>query len=650
MMASNTNAIRIAVRSALVAVPLSFVHVGASGAQSLESFAIIAGQSLTNTGATTITGNIAVWPGSSYTGSGTVTQTGETYLGDAVAQRIQDDLTTLYTYLAGRPTTQDLTGQDLGGMVLTPGVYNFDSSANLAGTLTLDAQGDPNAIFIFNIGSTLTAGPGSNMVLVNGAQGGNVFFRVGSSATLDTSADMEGQVVALTSISMNHSASLSCGAAYARNGSVTLISNTINICTLAGTGFDDVVDDLDDTATEQELAIAQALADYVAGGGALPIGLAILAATMTPAELAAVLAQLSGEVSTGVAPMGMQSMDAFLDTVLNSGRNPRVQRVVPPRDHGAPIGMVQDDNIITGKYGSAAPPSRAQTLAFSSDLIQPDSGDWDIWLSGYGSRNLTYGNASLGHHERTSVTRGIATGVNYAPSDRTSFGFAASWNTADFTLSDGFGSGASKSVFIALRGRTSTEHAYIEGALAFGRSNITTDRTVTIAGTDRFTAETTAHSVAAHIEAGYHMGMFTPFAGLRAQSFRTPAYSETTVAGSSSFALQHDAHTTTSIRSQLGVDMQWTASTSESRNVAFGVRAAWSRELASNDPGTSSFVNVPGVSFPVTGATRDRDSLMLAASATLMDRNGLFIVAAVSTEYARNARDYGGSLTLGYSW
>lgn len=642
-----SNALCIAVASALVAVPLSFLQVGEGRAQDLESFAVIAGQSLTNTGATTITGNIAVWPGSSYTGSGTVTQTGEIFLGDAVAQRIQDDLTTLYLALAARPTTQDLTGQDLGGMVLTPGVYYFATSADLTGTLTLDAQGDPNAIFIFNIGSTLTAAPNSSMVLINGAQGGNVFFRVGSSATLDTASDLEGQIVALTSISMNHSASLNCGAAYARNGSVTLIANTINICTLSATGFDDVDDS---EFTEQDKAVAGALADYVAGGGVLPLGIAILAATMTPTELAAALAQLSGEVSTGVAPTGMQSMDAFLDAVLRSGRSPRVQQIVAPRDHGVPVGMVRDDSVVTGKYGSAEPVQRPQALAFSTAQANPDSGGWDIWLSGYGSRSVTYGNASLGHHERTAETRGIAAGVNSAPSDRTNFGIAVSWNTADFALSNDFGSGTSNSVFVALRGRTSSEHAYVEGALAYGRSSITTDRTVTIAGTDRFIGETTAQNVAAHIEAGYHMGIFTPFVGLRAQSFRTAAYSERTVAGSSSYALRHYAHTTTSIRSQLGVEMHWSSDTAGQRSTAFGVRAAWARELATNQPGTSSFINVPGLSFPVTGATRDRDALLLSASASLTDRNGLFVVAAVSTQHSRNARDYGGSLTVGYRW
>lgn len=277
--------------------------------------------------------------------------------------------------------------------------------------------------------------------------------------------------------------------------------------------------------------------------------------------------------------------------------------------------------------------------------------NWDIWASGYGSRNVTSGNARFGYQERASSNKGLAAGMNFLPTERTDFGVALSWNTADFSLSNGFGSGTSDTVFVALRGRTSSERAYLEGALAYGRSDVTTDRTVTIAGVDRFTAKTTAESMAAHIEAGYHMGMFTPFAGLRAQTFKTPAYLETTAAGSSSsYALQYDAHRTTSIRSELGVAMEWTADTAGASVAAFGVRASWMHEFASNDPSTRSFQNIPGVSFPISGATRDRDSLVLAASARVTNRNGVYIDGAINTEFSRNSKDFGGSLKMGYNW
>jgi len=408
-------------------------------------------------------------------------------------------------------------------MTLTAGIYNFDTSAGIAAgqTLTLDAGGNPAAVFIINIGTTLTAGSGATVVLENGAQGGNVFYRVGSSATLDTSSDIQGQIVALTSITMNTSASVSCGAVHARNGSVTLDTNTIEICTLDAQGFDTAV--VSPVLTNTQVALVNALNDYVAAGGILPIGLAILPATLTTDELAASLAQLSGEVSTGVAPMAMQSMSGFLDTVVRSGHKLRLPAA--PRDAGVPVGMVPEkiNSAYSGKYGSE--PQGAQVFAYPAVAALP-SRDWDIWASAYGSNTVAAANPDLGFQERTYDDRGFAAGLNYAVSDRTDVGVALSWNAAGFDLDDGLGSGSSDTVFVALRARTSTERGYLEGALGYGRSNVTTDRTVTMAGLDRFNAETTGDTLAAYVEAGYHMGAFTPFAALRAQSFSTPAYSE----------------------------------------------------------------------------------------------------------------------------
>ncbi len=644
--------IAVVVASLLAGFPLNLALAPAAAAQDLQSFGVISGQSLTNTGPTTIVGNIAVSPGSSYTGSGSVTQTGEVFLGDAVALREQNDLTTLYTFLAGRPTASggDLTGQDLGGMTLSAGVYNFDSSAGLAvgQTLTLDGGGNPDAIFVFNIGSTLTVGSGASVVLQNEAQGGNVFYRIGSSATLDTTADMQGQIVALTSITLNTSASINCGAAFARNGSVTLDSNLIQICTLAGQGFDTAADNPDLTLNPD--SVATALSNHVAGGGVLPTGLAILAATQTPEELAANLSGLAGEGSTGVGPMGLQSVDAFLDTVIRSGDTPRGQTMAPRRE-GVPVGLVPEkiNGTYTGKYGRQDPEAGHQPPAHPPALA-PQSRNWDVWAAGYGARNTTDGDAAMGAQERTSATKGLAAGLNFAPNDRTNVGIALSGNSADFALSNGSGTGTGESVFVALRGRTSSDRAYVKAALAYGRSDITTDRTVTIAGVDRFTAKTTADTVAAHIEAGYKTGSFTPFVGLRAKSVKTPAYAETTVAGSSSYALQYDAQTTTSLRSELGVDLQWSNEMAGGSPVVFGIRAAWAHEFATNEPGTRAFQTVPGAAFAVSGATQDRDSLLLVASVRMAARSGFAIDGALNLQLSQNTRDFGGSVTAHYRW
>ena len=199
------------------------VHLGTA-----DGFAVLAGQTVTNTGPSVITGNLGVTPGSSVTGfpPGVVSPPGTIHASDAVALQAQTALTAAYNTTAGLPCVQDLTGQDLGGLTLTPGVYCFSSSAQLTGTLILDGQGDPEADFIFKTGSTLTTASSSSVVLINQAQPCRVFHQVGSSATLGTGSRFVGTILALTSITATTGTSVQ-GRLLARNGSVTLDTNTI---------------------------------------------------------------------------------------------------------------------------------------------------------------------------------------------------------------------------------------------------------------------------------------------------------------------------------------------------------------------------------------------------------------------------------------
>jgi len=200
-----------------------------------EGFGVLGGSAVTNTGPSLVTGNLGVSPGTAVTGfpPGIVTPPGTIHAADAVAAQAQTDLTTAYNAIAGTPTLVDLTGQDLGGLTLTPGVYGFSSSAQLTGILTLDAQGNPDAVFIFKMGSTLTTASNASVVFIN--TGGNssiacsVFWQVGSSATLGTGTSFAGNILALTSITLNTGANVS-GRVLARNGAVTLDSNNVTVC------------------------------------------------------------------------------------------------------------------------------------------------------------------------------------------------------------------------------------------------------------------------------------------------------------------------------------------------------------------------------------------------------------------------------------
>jgi hypothetical protein len=194
------------------------------------NFQVLGGSTVTNTGATTVNGNVGVSPGSSVTGfpPGVVTG-GAIHANDATAIQAQSDLIAAFNSITPMPCNTDLTGQNLGGLTLTPGVYCFSSSAALTGTLTLDAQGNPNASFIFKIGSTLTTASSSSVVMINGGSTCNVFWQVGSSATLGTTSSLAGDILALTSITLTTGAGLS-GRALAHNGAVTLDTNAVTVC------------------------------------------------------------------------------------------------------------------------------------------------------------------------------------------------------------------------------------------------------------------------------------------------------------------------------------------------------------------------------------------------------------------------------------
>lgn len=199
------------------------------------NYAVMGATAITNTGPTVVNGNLAISPGgsSSVTGLPPGVVTGEMDMANADSVLAHTDLVTAYNDAAAETTTVNLTGTDLGGLTLTPGTYTFDSSAQLTGTLTLDGQGSTNATFIFQIGSTLTTASASTVELINGAGACAVFWQVASSATLGTTTDFQGSILAMTSITMNTGATIGVGGsghggrALAMNGAVTLDSNII---------------------------------------------------------------------------------------------------------------------------------------------------------------------------------------------------------------------------------------------------------------------------------------------------------------------------------------------------------------------------------------------------------------------------------------
>ncbi len=225
-----------------IALPVAFVAVAATlraaqatvGLGTADSFAVLAGSMITNTGPTTITGDVGLHPGGSVTGFDSVTRSGELHVADAVAAQAKVDLVTAYNVAAGSGPTTTVATQ-LGGQNLVAGVYGSASGTfQLTGPLTLDAAGDPDAVFIFKMESTLVTASVSTVNLVNGANACNVFWQVGSSATLGTGTLFKGNILALASITLTTGARVD-GRTLARNGAVTMDTNTITRAACAST-------------------------------------------------------------------------------------------------------------------------------------------------------------------------------------------------------------------------------------------------------------------------------------------------------------------------------------------------------------------------------------------------------------------------------
>ena len=211
-----------------IVIPVQKIEMPAVPLAGSSTFAILAGSAVTNTGATNITGDLGLSPGSSVGGFPPGILTGTQHINDAMANQSKLDLTDAYNNAAGRTSTDIVTlSGNIGGLTLTPGLYKSTSSLSISsGDLTFDAKGNAGAVFIIQIASSLTTTSGRQVILSGGAVASNIFWQVGSSATFGTTSVFKGTVLAMQSITFNTGATLD-GRALARTGGVTMAGNVI---------------------------------------------------------------------------------------------------------------------------------------------------------------------------------------------------------------------------------------------------------------------------------------------------------------------------------------------------------------------------------------------------------------------------------------
>jgi uncharacterized protein YhjY with autotransporter beta-barrel domain len=589
------------------------------------AYAVLAGSTVTNTGPSVLIGDLGLSPGTSVTGfpPGIVTPPGTINIANAAAATAQSNLTTAYNTLAAMSGI-NLPG-GIGNQALNPGVYNFSSSALLTGTLTLNATG-PNSTFIFVVPSSLTTASASKVTVVGGGQGTDVFWVVGSSATLGPATTFVGDILALTSITLDPGATISCGSALAKNGAVTLNTNQISAGSLAPCTTP-LVPVPPGTVPPVVAPIVGVLSNPAI---AVPVPFLTLS-TLSSAALANALMQLSGVAATGVAPTGMLAMSSFLSLVTN----PFADRGLPPE--------------------TTPPPLIYKTLAFNGAAPEPSR--WGIWATAYGGQQNIAGDSLAGTSAWSATTVGAVMGLDYRATPYTTVGVALGGGSMNFGLSGGLGGGNGQMFQAAVYSLTRVNAAYLSVALSYGWYDMSTDRSVTLAGGGNLTAAFAANDVGGRIEGGYRFaapGVFnlpgfgvTPYGALQGQYFIVPSYQET---GASTFALAYNSQTATMIQTELGAWFDETIALDNGARLALWTRAAWAHDRWAGTDMTAAFESLPRSAFTVIGSLPGPDSLLASVGAGISFKNGISLAGEFDSQLSQGWQTYGGFARLRYTW
>ena len=396
-------------------------------------------------------------------------------------------------------------------------------------------------------------------------------------------------------------------------------------------------------------SVANALTNFFNRTGGIP---AVFGA-LTPAGLT----QVSGETATGSQQTTFDAMGLFMSMLTD----PFIAGRGDPVTASTGAAQFADDTGAASAYAANdRARSKSERDAYAAIhrkapvMADPFTQRWSVWAAGYGGSQTTDGNAVLGSNNTRSSIGGVAVGADYRFSRHTLAGFAIAGGGTNFSV-NGFGSGRSDLFQAGAFIRHNVGAAYLTGALAYGWQDITTDRTVTVAGTDLLRAQFNANAFSGRVEGGYRfvtpwmaMGV-TPYAAGQFVNFDLPAYAEQAIAGANTFALTYAGKSVTDTRSEFGIR------TDKSFAMPNGIftlrgRAAWAHDFNPDRSITPTFQTLPGASFVVNGAAHAPDSALVTASAEMKWLNGFSLAGTFEGEFSNVTTSYAGKGVARYAW
>ena len=399
--------------------------------------------------------------------------------------------------------------------------------------------------------------------------------------------------------------------------------------------------------TVNQQNVANALTNFFNATGSIPAAFAGLnAAGLTIA---------SGELGTGVIQSSIQADNLFLNLLLDPTVAGRAGGFAAPGSGVSPLADADDEASAYAAKRRASPGEReAYAMATKAPrLSAPPVNRWSVWGAAYGGSETLGGNAVVGSQDTRASVWGLTVGADYKVSPDTLLGFALAGGATGFSLANGLGSGSADVFQAGAYARHNFGPAYVAAALGYGWHDVTTNRTVALAGIDLLQGRFRADTFSGRFEGGYRFATpmigITPYAAVQAISFNLPAYAEQTLAGTGLFALNYAAQTTTDTRTELGLRGDKSFAMQNAVLTLRG-RAAWAHDYNPDRAVTAIFQALPGANFAVNGARPDADSALVSAGAEMKWPNGFSLAATFEGEFSGNVTSYAGKGVVHYAW